>query len=172
MHCNIHHADRALNAVLRESFWQQEQRLRLNGGAGSQGKTGEGQQVQGAVGVQGQAHPGREQNGRDSRFAGTQAVPGFGPHARTVKVRKGISFPCIPASLTISHWRAQQRRLSGWLTPPQAPSNPSPSLSIPAPPQSPSVWIGTKAPRSHRTAETDGASSMFPWQRLPPTPSF
>lgn len=50
MHCNIHQADRPLNAVLRESFWQQQQGLRLNGGAGTQGKAVLGQQqVHGAM---------------------------------------------------------------------------------------------------------------------------
>lgn len=42
MHCNIHQADRALNAVQRESFWQQKQRLRLNGGAEPRGKQARG----------------------------------------------------------------------------------------------------------------------------------
>lgn len=108
MHCNIHQADRPLNAVLRELLGQQEQRLRPDGGAGAQGRTGVGQQVQGGeMEAQGQAQP-----GRDSRLAGTRTMPGFDPHTSTapaVKVRKGISFPCIPASPTISLRGAQQR---------------------------------------------------------------
>lgn len=52
------------------------------------------------------------QNGGDSRLAGTQTTPGVGLHTRTApaaKVRKGISCPCIPAALTVSHRGAQQR---------------------------------------------------------------
>lgn len=97
----------------------------LNPGGNRRGAAGPGRK-----GAQGQAHPEREQNGRDSRFAGTQTVPGFGPHARTVKVRKGISFPCSPAALTISHWRAQQRPPTALRVAEPTPGTPKP---IPTP---------------------------------------
>lgn len=195
VHCNIHQADRPLNAALPGLVRAvlaagAVRKRRLDGG--EQEPAGERQpwssQVQGgAMGAQEKAPPGGSYvrvttpwvwNGRDSGFAGIQMTPGFGPGTRTApaamaKERKGISLPlrlCCRNHFTLRGPRQRPTNpvaLGGAEpTQPPHPGTPKPTFDPPRlPPHRRPPVRGTQAQRSHYPADT-GALSMFLWQRL------